>query len=276
MRDLKKMLPRRKPSRSGAASFAVALVATALFGVADAQAAAGPIAEGGVDWTAWKAGNEIDSLASLQRGARNYMNYCSACHSIKYKRYSRLAEDLRIPDEDLEKYLILPGDKKSDYIITALSPADGEAWFGKAPPDLSLIVRSRGADYVFQFMKTFYSDPKTASGVNNLALPGTAMPHVLSELQGVQKATFQTIEQKGADGSVSTQQAFLKFEPGLPGSLSEAEYDEFIRDTVNFLDYVGEPAQLVRRSVGVWVILFLLAFTGIAYLLKQEYWKDVK
>jgi ubiquinol-cytochrome c reductase cytochrome c1 subunit len=276
MRDLKKMLPRRKPSLTAAASFAVALMATALFGVSDARAAAGPIAEGGVNWTAWKAGNEIDSVASLQRGARNYMNYCSACHSIKYKRYSRLAEDLRIPDEDLEKYLILPGDKKSDYIITALSPADGEAWFGKAPPDLSLIVRSRGADYVFQFMKTFYSDPTTASGVNNLALPGTAMPHVLSELQGVQKATFQTVEQKGADGSVTTQQAFLKFEPGLPGSLSEAEYDEFIRDTVNFLDYVGEPAQLVRRSVGVWVILFLLAFTGIAYLLKQEYWKDVK
>ncbi|MEZ5458703.1 MAG: cytochrome c1 [Steroidobacteraceae bacterium] len=265
-----------KSSRSSVASFTVALAATALFGVADVRAAAGPIAEGGVNWTAWKAGNEIDSVASLQRGARNFMNYCSGCHSIKYKRYSRLAEDLRIPEEDLEKYLLLPGDKKSDYIVTALSPADGEAWFGKAPPDLSLIVRARGADYVFQFLKTFYADPATPSGVNNLALPGTAMPHVLSHLQGVQNATFQTVEQKGADGSVLTQQAFLQFEPGVPGSMTEAEYDDFLRDTVNFLDYVGEPAQLVRRSVGVWVILFLLAFTGIAYLLKQEYWKDVK
>lgn len=265
-----------KRSRSASASFVAALAATALFGVAEVRAAAGPIAEGGVDWTAWKAGNEIDSLASLQRGARNFMGYCSGCHSIKYKRYTRMAEDLRIPEEDLEKYLLLPGDKKTDYIITALSPADGEAWFGKAPPDLSLIVRARGADYVFQFLKTFYSDPSTPSGVNNLALPGTAMPHVLSELQGVQTATFQTIEQKGSDGSVSTQQAFVKFDPGVPGSMSEAEYDEFIRDTVNFLDYVGEPAQLVRRSVGIWVILFLLAFTGIAYLLKKEYWKDVR
>lgn len=269
------MVSLRKRSRS-AAAFTAALAATAFFGVAEVQAAAGPIAEGGVNWKAWKAGNEIDSLQSLQRGARNFMGYCSGCHSIKYKRYSRLAEDLRIPEADLEKYLLLPGDKKSDYIITALAPADGEAWFGKAPPDLSLIVRARGADYVFQFLKTFYADPATASGVNNLALPGTAMPHVLSELQGVPTATFQTIEQKGPDGSVTTQQAFVKFEPGVPGTMSEAEYDEFIRDTVNFLDYVGEPAQLVRRSVGIWVILFLLAFTGIAYLLKKEYWKDVR
>ena len=116
-----------KTSRSSVASFTLALAATALFGVADVRAATGPIAEGGVNWTAWKAGNEIDSVASLQRGARNFMNYCSGCHSIKYKRYSRLAEDLRIPEEDLEKYLILPGDKKSDYIVTALSAADGEA-----------------------------------------------------------------------------------------------------------------------------------------------------
>jgi ubiquinol-cytochrome c reductase cytochrome c1 subunit len=276
MRELMNISLHPKSSRSTATRFAVALAVTALFGVAEVRAAPAPIAKGGVDWTAWKAGNDIDNLASLQRGARNFMNYCSGCHSIKYKRYTRMAEDLRIPEEDLEKYLLLPGDKKTDYIITALSPADGEDWFGKAPPDLSLIVRARGADYVFQFLKTFYSDPSTPSGVNNLALPGTAMPHVLSDLQGVQTATFQTIEQKGSDGSVSTQQAFVKFDPDVPGSMSEAEYDEFIRDTVNFLDYVGEPAQLVRRSVGIWVILFLLAFTGIAYLLKREYWKDIR
>jgi ubiquinol-cytochrome c reductase cytochrome c1 subunit len=275
MRELTKLF-RRTPSRSAATSCLAALAATAWFGIGAAQAATGPIAEGGVNWKSWQAGNEIDSVTSLQRGARNFMNYCSGCHSLKYQRYTRLAQDLRIPEADLEKYLVLPGDKKTDYILTSLSAADGEAWFGKAPPDLSLIVRARGADYVFQFMKTFYADPAAPTGVNNLALPGTAMPHVLSELQGVQAATFQTIEQKGADGSVTTQQAFLKFDPGVPGSMTEAQYDEFIRDTVNFLDYVGEPAQLVRRSMGVWVILFLLAFSGIAYLLKQEYWKDVK
>jgi ubiquinol-cytochrome c reductase cytochrome c1 subunit len=259
-----------------ATSIAAALLSLALFAAPAARAAAGPIAEGGVNWLAWKAGNEIDNIASLQRGARNFMGYCSGCHSLKYKRYSRMAQDLRIPEDDLEKYLVLPGSKKNDYITTSLSVADGEAWFGKAPPDLSLIVRSRGADYVFQFLKTFYAEPNAPTGVNNLALPGTAMPHVLADLQGVQSAVFQTVEIKGGDGAVSTQQAFVKFEPGVPGSISEAEYDEFIRDTVNFLDYVGEPAQLVRRGIGIWVILFLLTFTGIAYLMKKEYWKDVR
>lgn len=259
-----------------ATSIAAALLSLTWFVAPGAHAAAGPIAEGGVNWLAWKAGNEIDNLASLQRGARNFMGYCSGCHSLKYKRYSRMARDLRIPEADLEKYLLLPGAKKNDYITTSLSPADGEAWFGKAPPDLSLIVRARGADYVYQFLKTFYADPSSPTGVNNLALAGTAMPHVLADLQGVQNAVFQTVEVKGADGAVSTQRAFVKFEPGVPGALAAAEYDEFVRDTVNFLDYVGEPAQLVRRSVGIWVILFLLAFTAIAYLLKKEYWKDVR
>ena len=256
----------------GVAAFLVALCVSP----AVPASTAGEVPEGALDWAAWQAGNEIDSVASLQRGARNYMAYCSGCHSLKYMRYSRVAEDLRIPADDMEKYLVLPGDKASDYIITALSPADAEAWFGKAPPDLSLMVRARGADYVYQFLKTFYADPKAATGVNNLNLPGTAMPHVLAELQGVQNAVFATVEAKDAEGKVSTHQQFMKFEPGVPGRLSAEQYDEFVRDTVNFLDYVGEPAQLVRRGVGVWVILFLLAFTGIAYLLKQEYWKDVK
>jgi ubiquinol-cytochrome c reductase cytochrome c1 subunit len=264
-----------KQIRASAAISAIALFSM-LCAAPLALAAVGPIAEGGVNWQAWKAGNEIDNLASLQRGARNFMGYCSGCHSLKYQRYARMAEDLRIPEEDLEEYLLLPGSKKNDYITTSLPAADGEAWFGKAPPDLSLIVRARGADYVYQYLKTFYAEPDAPTGANNLALPGTAMPHVLADLQGVQNAAFQTIEIKGADGAVSTQKAFVRFEPGVPGSLTEAQYDEFVRDTVNFLDYVGEPAQLDRRSVGIWVILFLLAFTGIAYLLKKEYWKDVK
>lgn len=243
---------------------------------ASAATAGGPVLEGALDWQSWKAGNEIDNVASLQRGARNFMGYCSGCHSIKYMRYSRMAEDLKIPEAQLEEFLILPGSKKSDYITTSLSAADGEAWFGKAPPDLSLMARSRGTDYLFQFLKTFYANPKAATGVDNLALPGTAMPHVLSELQGVQTGVFKDVEVKDAEGKPQVQKVFFAFEPGVPGSLSEAEYDEFIRDTVNFLDYVGEPAQLTRRGLGVWVVLFLLLFTGIAYLLKAEYWKDVK
>lgn len=236
----------------------------------------GPVLEGGLDWQAWKAGNEIDNVASLQRGARNFMGYCSGCHSLKYVRYSRMAEDLKIPEAQLEESLILPGSKKSDYITSSLNPADGETWFGKAPPDLSLMARARGTDYLYQFLKTFYANPKAATGVDNLSLPGTAMPHVLSELQGVQTGVFKDHEVKDAEGKTQTQKVFFNFEPGVPGSLSPAEYDEFVRDTVNFLDYAGEPAQLKRRGLGVWVVLFLLLFTGIAYLLKAEYWKDVK
>jgi ubiquinol-cytochrome c reductase cytochrome c1 subunit len=246
--------------------------------VVPALAAEGPPVSsepGALHWGKWRAENEILNMPSLQRGARNFMAYCSGCHSLKYMRYARLAEDLKIPEAELE---LLPGDKKNDYILTRLPAVDGEAWFGKAPPDLSLIARSKGTDYVYQFMKTFYVDEKAATGVNNLALAGTAMPHVLSDLQGVQEAVFRNEPrkgEKGPDGKPVTEARFFNFEQAVPGVLSPADYDAFVRDTVNFLDYVGEPSQAKRQSLGVWVILFLLVFTGIAYLLKQEYWKDV-
>lgn len=258
-----------------AAAAALALAALALSApVAGAAEAAGG-EEHAVDWKHWQADNEINSVASLQRGARNYMAYCSGCHSIKYMRYSRMAADLKIPEQQLEQHLLLPGDKKSDYILTRLQPGDGESWFGKAPPDLSLITRAKGEDYVYQFLKTFYSEPGAPSGVNNLALPGTAMPHVLSDLQGVQRAVFRNVERVGEDGKPRSEAVFFKFETAEPGRLSAEDYDGFVRDTVNFLSYVGEPAQAKRQSLGVWVILFLLAFTAISYLLYVEYWKDV-
>lgn len=226
-------------------------------------------------WMDWKPGNEVANVASLQRGAANFMGYCAGCHSLKYNRYSRVAADLKIPDEQMEKLLLLPGTKKGDYMLSPLAKADGEAWFGKAPPDLSLITRAKGSDYVYQFLKTFYADPKSANGTNNLALPGTAMPHVLSALQGVQEAKFATVE-KTVDGQKVTESHWESFELASPGLLSPEEYDAFLRDTVNFLEYAGEPVKAKRQSLGVWVILFLLVFTGFAYLLKQEYWKDVK
>ncbi len=241
--------------------FTAALALTLAFG-SSAEAASGP----GGAWKQWTAGNDVSNIASLQRGAANFMGYCAGCHSIKFMRYSRMSADLKIPDEQLESKLLLPGSKRNDYITTALSPADGEAWFGKAPPDLSLITRDKGSDYVYQFLKTFYADPKSTNGTNNLALPGTAMPHVLSSLQGVQTAKF----------SESEPIQWESFELVEPGQLSPEAYDDFVRDTVNFLEYVGEPAKAKRQSLGVWVILFLLVFTGFAYLLKQEYWKDVK
>ena len=250
------------------AALGLALALTSSLGFA---AGSGPHAA----WMDWKPGNDVSNIASLQRGAANFMGYCAGCHSLKYNRYSRVAAYLNIPEEQMEKLLLLPGTKKGDYMISPMQAVDGEAWFGKAPPDLSLITRSKGSDYVFQFLKTFYVDPKHPNGTNNLALPGTAMPHVLSALQGLQEAKFETVE-KTVDGAKVSESHWQSFELASPGQLSAEEYDAFLRDTVNFLEYAGEPYKAKRQSLGVWVILFLLVFTGFAYLLKREYWKDVK
>jgi ubiquinol-cytochrome c reductase cytochrome c1 subunit len=254
------------------------VAAVALAGVAGAAEEKGAEQEGGAlgdSWKSWHAKNEVSNVTSLQRGARNFVSYCQGCHSLKYVRYSRLAEDLQIPPEQLEKFLLPPGDKPADYLTASMPAADAEAWFGKAPPDLSLMARARGRDYLYQFLTTFYADPTKPTGVNNLRLANTAMPHVLSELEGVKKAVFKSEEVKGEDGKPHTEQVLEKFEMVLPGRLSEAEYDSFVRDTVNFLDYASEPTQVKRRALGVWVVLFLFAFTWMAWLLKKEYWKDV-
>ena len=234
-------------------------------------------AEGG--HASWQraADNEVTNLPSLQRGARNFLNYCSGCHSLKFIRYSRVATDLKITDEQRDAYLVRPGDKFSDYINTSLPEKDAIEWFGKAPPDLSLVTRSRGSDWVFNFLTTFYADPANLqTGVNNLQLPGTAMPHVLASLQGVQSARKVTVEQPGPDGKPIKVEQFEKFEPGIVGSLTPEQYDEFARDTVNFLQYVGDPSQVERQNLGLWVVLFLLMFTAVAWMLKAEYWKDIR
>jgi ubiquinol-cytochrome c reductase cytochrome c1 subunit len=205
------------------------------------------------------------------------MAYCSGCHSLKYQRYSRLGADLKISDAALEQFLVRPGDKPTDYIKASMPAADAQDWFGKQPPDLSLVARSRGPDWIFNFLTTFYADPASRqTGVNNLQLPGTAMPHVLSSVQGVQHAVWKDVESKGEDGKPTTTREFEKFEPGVAGSMTPEQYDEFVRDIVNFLQYTGDPAQLERQGLGIWVVLFLLMFTGIAWLLKKEYWKDVR
>ena len=263
---------------AGKSLLVAALMALALSAGAATAAEEKAEGEGGMlgnTWKTWHAKDEVSNITSLQRGARNFESYCLGCHSLKYVRYSRMAEDLEIPPEQLEKYLLPPGDKPADYILTSMPAADAEVWFGKAPPDLSLMARARGPDYIYQFLKTFYADPSKATGVNNLRLPATAMPHVLSELEGVKKPVFKSVEARGEDGKPHTEQVLEKFETVLPGRFNEAEYDSFVRDTVNFLDYASEPSQTKRRSLGVWVVLFLLAFTWMAWLLKKEYWKDV-
>jgi ubiquinol-cytochrome c reductase cytochrome c1 subunit len=223
------------------------------------------------------AENEVANLPSVQRGARNFMAYCSGCHSLKYMRYSRLGTDLKISDAALVQFLVRPGDKPTDYIKASMPAADAQDWFGKPPPDLSLVARSRGPDWIFNFLTTFYADPASRqTGVNNLQLPGTAMPHILASLQGVQ--VLRPAEPQEASKAEGEHEAESNspFAPGVAGSLTAAQYDDFVRDTVNFLDYVGDPSQLERQGIGIWVVLFLLMFTGIAYLLKKEYWKDVR
>jgi ubiquinol-cytochrome c reductase cytochrome c1 subunit len=257
--------------RCGAAGL---VLATALL-LSAAQAAEEPAAaeqaKSGADWQQWHADNNVSDMPSLQRGARNYVSYCMGCHSLKYEHWSRLGEDLKIPPELLQTKLLPPGDKPTDYILTTMPAKDAEAWFGKAPPDLSLMVRARGADYVYQLFKTFFVDPTRPTGANNLRLPNVAMPHVLSELEGLKRAVYR--DEVGVDGA--HEQIFDHFEQVAPGRLSPAEYDQFVRDTVNFLDYVSDPSQTARRSLGVWVVLFLLVFTWLAWLVKREYWKDV-
>jgi ubiquinol-cytochrome c reductase cytochrome c1 subunit len=224
-----------------------------------------------VDWESWRAGNQVTDRASLQRGARNFVNYCQGCHSLKYIRYQRLATDLKIPPAVLNSNLVPPGASALDYIDTPMPSADAVNWFGKVPPDLSLIVRYRGADYVYRYLKTFYTDPNSPNGSNNLQLPNAAMPDVLSDLEGVKSAVFHTV--KNADGITSS--VFDSFTTTSPGNMTPEEFDGFVRDTVNFLDYVGEPVQVQRRAMGIWVVLYLLVLTGFAWLLKREYWKAV-
>jgi ubiquinol-cytochrome c reductase cytochrome c1 subunit len=228
-----------------------------------------------VDWKSWHADVDVENTSSLQRGARNFVSYCLPCHSLKYERYSRLGQDLGIPPDLLDKLIVQPGDKDTNYILSSMPAADAEAWFGKAPPDLSLMARARGPDYLYRLFKTYYVDPTRPTGANNLQLPAIAMPHVLSELEGLKKPVYKSVEKKGEDGKTTTEQEFDHFEMVAPGRLTPDEYDGFVRDTVNFLSYVGEPTQVKRHSLGIWVVLFLLVFTWLAYLMKKEFWKDV-
>jgi ubiquinol-cytochrome c reductase cytochrome c1 subunit len=219
-----------------------------------------------------KAQNDIHNVASLQRGARNFVNYCLGCHTAKYVRYNRVAADIGLSEQMLIENLMFTGDSPHQTMTNGLDPADARKWFGVAPPDLSLIARSRTQDYLYTFLKSFYVDPTKSTGMNNLVLPGTAMPHVLWEQQGVQEAVWEG----HTDAQGNVQKHFKEFRLATPGRMEPAQFDAFVRDTVNFLDYIGEPVQLKRQSLGFVVISFLVFFTLLAYALKKEYWKDVK
>ena len=232
--------------------------------------AAAPAAEEG--YPLQKANADVSNLASLQRGARNFVNYCQGCHSAKYMRYSQVATDLALTEDDVKANLMFTGERIYDTMQSVMPVEKAHQWFGNAPPDLSLIVRSRGPDYVYTFLRSYYEDAARPTGVNNAVLPGTARPHVLAPLQGLQQARFETHR----DHEGNPVKVLVGLEPGVTGDMPAATFDSFVRDIVAFLTYVAEPAKARRESLGIWVVLFLLMFAAFAWFLYKEYWKDVK
>jgi len=229
-----------------------------------------------------------DLQGSLQRGARNFVNYCLNCHSAQYMRYNRL-RDIGLSEAQIADNLMFATDKIGSTMTVAMSKADAQTWFGAAPPDLTVEARVRGRDWLYSYLLGFYRDDKAATGWNNLVFPNVAMPHVLWSLSGTQKLVETTFEDR------EQAEAFLVSARGIaeierqgerkyvvktlaldtPGSMTSAEYRGFVDDTVNYLDYMAEPAKLRRISLGIMVLLYLGVLFVFAYVLKRSYWKDV-
>ena len=218
-----------------------------------------------------KANNDLTDQASLQNGAKLFMNYCFGCHSAQYQRYERVARDIGIPVELMKESLIFdPEAKVGDLMENAIPDQSAAKWFGGPAPDLTLVARVRGTDWLYTYLRSFYEDPARPFGVNNVVFPSVGMPHVLEELQGIPTAVFET---QIVDGN--EKQVVVATEIDGSGELNTEEYDQAVRDLVNFLEYSGDPVKLERHSLGWWVMGFLVLFTIVVVLLKKEYWRDV-
>ena len=222
----------------------------------------------------------VTDMAALQNGAKLFVNYCLNCHQAAFMRYNRM-RDIGLTEEQIKKNLMFATDKVGDTMKVSLDAKDAKEWFGGLPPDLTVIARSRadgakgsGADYIYTYLRTYYRDETKATGWNNLAFPSVGMPHVLWELQGQQRAVFADVKDPH-DASKSVH-VFKGFEPITKGTLSQSEYNLAVADLVAFLQWMGEPMQGERVRLGVWVLLFLLGFTVIAWRLNAAFWKDVK
>ena len=233
----------------------------------------------------WSAGSEaykkgtfgkihidLSNKTSLQRGAKYFVNFCLSCHPAKHSRYKRVADDLGISESLTKNNLIFTDQKFGDLMTVAMKREDAQKWFlGIDPPDLSTHARAIGPQAVYEYLKSFYADDTRPFGVNNLHLPNTAMPHVLVNLQGLQKAVFR----KETDKNGKEHHVFDKLEMLQPGSLSEKEYERVVVDIVNFLAYLSEPAQLVRKKIGIGVLFFLAVLGVLSYFMKKSYWKNI-
>ena len=206
-----------------------------------------------------KAPIDLTNNQSLQRGAKTFINYCLNCHSANFMRYSNL-QDIGLSAETIKNDLLFTGDKIGDTMSVNMSAKDSKKWFGASPPDISVVARSRGADWIYSYMRGFYSDPSRPMGWNNTVYVNSAMPHILWELQGEQILNPKT----------------KKLEKFSSGKLNAKEYDAMIADLTNYLVYMSEPDQLKRKKMGYYVIGFLLLLLFLTIKLKKEYWRDIK
>jgi len=209
---------------------------------------------------------DLDDFAAIKKGAEHYVTYCLGCHSAKHMRYKRIAIDLEFDDAVVLADIAPEGARIYDQMHSAMDIPDSKKWFGTNPPDLSLIARSRGPNWLYTYLKGFYIDESKTLGVNNTVFPDVGMPNMLWQLQGLQKPVIK---------NVSGQEVITYLEMVEKGKMSNQEFDKFVTELVNFLVYVGEPVQLERQRIGKYVLLFFILFTIIAYLLKKEYWKDI-
>ncbi len=227
-------------------------------------------ASGGIELQ--HADNDISDKASLQAGAKLFVNYCMGCHSAQYVRFSRMGKDLGLSDDELKENLMFSTEKVGETMTIAMAPDEAKRWFGVTPPDLSVIARARGVDWLYTYLLTFYLDPSRPWGVNNLVFKDVGMPHVLWEQQGWQKPVYGMV----TDDEGKSHQVIKSLELVNPADEAKADqYKKDVRDLVNFLDYMGEPAKLERKSLGWKVMFFLFVFLIFAYLLKKEYWRDI-
>ncbi|MBA5608061.1 cytochrome c1 [Duganella sp. FT3S] len=226
-----------------------------------------------------KAPDRSNDMAALQNGAKLFVNYCLNCHNASSMRYNRL-KDLGLTEDQIKANLLFTGEKVGDMMTTTMNPKDAKAWFGVVPPDLSVIARAKasgagsGGDYLYTYLRTFYKDDTRPTGWNNLVLANVAMPHILWELQGVQTAKMEEVDDPHEPGKKIHQ--FVGFEQVTPGKMSKIEYDTAVADLVGYMEWMAEPAQGTRKRLGVAVVMFMSLFALLAWRLNASYWKEVK
>ena len=269
-------------------------IATAVFTSAILGLSTSSFAAGGGSENLDEVYLNVNDVESLKNGARIFANNCLSCHSAQYARYNRVANDLGIPLEGLEGTLMFASEKVGDRMVAAMSPADAKKWFGIVPPDLTLISRVKKPNWVYTYLRSFYKDESSVTGWNNALVQKVSMPHVLWEMQGFpelislpdakdkKEGEGHATDEKDSHGSDTKEldesiyvAGGAKFDMSNRGALSNAEFDKAMRDVTNYLAYLAEPAQLQRKTIGVWTMLFLFILFGLTYFLKKEFWRDV-